>query len=178
MLKQIIGGITIATCTLVGGCGRQDTSYRRAQEYMQNRPQLEQFEVLKSLNKLRQNPIEFAQTQAKLDSVAFKDIFNSTQAVKDSSKVAEFNKLVKVNKIKYLSDINSNLVQASKKHSEYKNIKNNADTFKNINRHYEYVQYATDSLKTKHFFDKYKLLDKEALSKFNKVCSQISPKIK
>ena len=34
------------------------------------------------------------------------------------------------------------------------------------------------NLKTKYFFDKYKLLDKETLSKFNKVCSQISPKIK
>lgn len=178
MLKHIIGGITIATCTLLGGCGKQDTSYRRAQAYMQNRPQLEQHSVISGINKLRGNSIEFAQAQAKLDSVAFRDIFNSTLAAKDSNKVAEFNKLIKVKNIKYLSDINSNLIKTSQKHSEYNNVKNKANKFKNRNRHYEYIQYATDSLKTKYFFDKYKLLDKETLYKFNKVCSQISPKIK
>ena len=178
MLKQIIGGVTIAACALLSGCEGQDTSFRRAQSYMQNRPQLEQHSVISGINNLRVNSIEFAQAQAKLDSVAFRDIFNSTQAVKDSNKVAEFNKLIKVKSIKYLSDLNSNLIKTSQKYSEYNNIKNKADQFKNRNRHYEYIQYATDSLKTKYFFDKYKLLDKESLSKFNKVCSQICPKIK
>lgn len=60
----------------------------RAKNYMQ-----ETNHTQKELNAITENSYDDVEKQSMLDSAAYRDIFNSTQAAKDSSKIADFNKI-------------------------------------------------------------------------------------
>ena len=75
--------ITAASMFALASCSNVDN---RAKEYMSetNRTQTEYNNFSKS---------SMYTKQSKLDSMAYRDIFNSTQAAKDSAKTADFNKI-------------------------------------------------------------------------------------
>ena len=95
MLKQIMGAMTILAGTTLTSCDDGGASEKNAQKYMRNKPQKELLEVTSSLNqnKGRMKVQSWVNTQSKLDSVAYRDIFAQTKGIKDSTLVNQFNKL-------------------------------------------------------------------------------------
>ena len=79
----------VAAAALVtrGACERVVS---RAERYMENRPQKELDMLLVGNDGSYK---EHAKIQSRLDSTAFRDIFNGTAAAKDSATVEEFNKI-------------------------------------------------------------------------------------
>ncbi len=172
LVNKIKSGIIGASLALTG-CG-EPTSVDNAQRYMENnnKSQIELENIIKYKNDKK--PIEvsyYTGVQSKLDSVAYRDVFMTTQASKNSSKVAEFNKIAA--KGKMTSDNpTQKLMETNISVKEFKRITKSSSRWTNW---YENVQYATDSINYRKFFKGNKLLDKKTLNLFNKVSQQIKP---
>lgn len=74
----------IATAGLLGLSACRDVN-ERAEDYMQDRPYSEYKELTNTRNQTLM--------QSRLDSTAYRDIFNSTKLAGDSTSVADFNKI-------------------------------------------------------------------------------------
>ena len=79
--------VAAAALLTLGACERVVS---RAERYMENRPQKELDMLLVGNDGSYK---EHAKIQSRLDSTAFRDIFNGTAAAKDSATVEEFNKI-------------------------------------------------------------------------------------
>lgn len=177
MLKQIMGAMTILAGTTLTSCGDGGASEKNAKKYMQNKSQKELLEVTSSLNqnKGRMKVQSWVNTQSKLDSVAYRDIFTQTKGIKDSSLVNQFNKLAAKGLMEE-GQIHKKLVETNVSAENYdKIIKEAHPKFGTSIKYYERIQYATDSINYKKFFDRHKLLDNNLVKKFDKVCKQIKP---
>lgn len=177
MLKQIMGAMTILAGTTLTSCDDGGASEKNAQKYMRNKPQKELLEVTSSLNqdKGRLQVQSWVNTQSKLDSVAYRDIFAQTKGIKDSALVKKFNTLAAKGLMEE-GQIHRKLVETNISAENYDNIIKEAHPkFGTSMKYYERIQHATDSINYKNFFDKHKLLDNNLLKKFDKVCKQIKP---
>jgi hypothetical protein len=68
----------MTTGLLLGGCAvKTETSKDRATLYMNKKSDIELLEVLKPLDNFQQDSYNYAQVQSKLDSVAYKDVFEA-----------------------------------------------------------------------------------------------------
>lgn len=76
--------ITAAGLLTLSSCLSDDPA-ERAKEYLADRPYTEYEAITKDYGA--------DYTQSKLDSIAYRDVFESTQAAKDSALVEEFNKI-------------------------------------------------------------------------------------
>ena len=74
----------VAAAGLLGLSACSDVK-ERAKDYMQDRPYSEYAELTNTKN--------HAFVQSRLDSMAYRDIFNGTKLAEDSASVAEFNKI-------------------------------------------------------------------------------------
>ena len=173
-MKNLMGTLTIASSTLLTGCSGTSV-YERAEQYMQDKPQTEFNEVINNGNFLGGSSKPYITTQSKLDSVAYRDVFESTQGIKDSSKVAEFNKIAQQNRGENLSEVSRKLANNTKA-KDYNKIINDSRKYNKVGYFAEeYIQHKTDSLAYRKFFEKHNLLDSKTLKMFNKVSKQIKP---
>lgn len=172
MLKQIVGTLAIAMGTTLTSC-EEGSSRRNAGRYMQNKPQTELNEVIKHL-KLPKTVYSWANTQSKLDSVAYRDIFNQTKAANDSLKIKEFNALAAKGKMEEGTP-HKKLVFTNIPINEYDKIIDDARKIKNHAKYHERIQYTTDSINYRKFFNRNRLLTGNLLDKFNAICKQIKP---
>lgn len=175
MMKNIMGALTIASAGLLSSCDGTTDAYNRAEKYMQNKTQSELNEVREHKDSYLGDYSSNIKTQSKLDSVAYRDVFMTTQAAKDSSKVAEFNKIAQQNRardVHTLDDVLANKVTVKEYNQIMKKAMNGA---KPSCFTYEYPQYKTDSVAYRQFFEKHNLLDVKTLKMFNKVSKQIKP---
>lgn len=114
-----------------------------------------------------------AQVQAKFDSLAYRDIFNATNAINDSNAVKEYNEIA--NKTIQLKD-EDNIIRE---------LENTDIPFKEYNRICKhkpgtctsYKQYALDSILYRRFFEKHNLLDEPTLNRFNEISTEIKPDV-
>lgn len=108
--------------------------------------------------------------QAKLDSLAFRDIFNSTQAAKDSDKIAEFEALAVSMQSSY-NEIDKILTDEGITKKEY-----NFDSFnlQNDNDDDVHYQYFADNWMYRKFLTKHGLMTDSV----QKVCDLVSRIIK
>lgn len=178
MLKQFMGAMTLLAGTTFTSCDNAyGVSEKNAKKYMKDRPQKEFLEVTQSLrNKKGYATIHnWVKTQSKLDSVAYRDIFVQTKGIKDSSLISEFNKISAKGIME--SDIpHKKLVETNISINDYDKIVKEAQPKFGLSvKYHEKIQYATDSINYRKFFDKHKLLSKDLLEKFNRVCKQIKP---
>ncbi len=172
MIGNTIKSAIVASSVLLSGCSPY-SSPENAKKYMQNRPQQELDEVLSSVNK----PVnvitlyDYAGVQSKLDSVAYKDIFMTTNAVKDSAKIAEFNKIAGIGKT-----VRGNLTQKLRETgvtvNEFDQIIDKAPW---TEKRYEYFQFVTDSLNYRKFFKKHNLLNKKTMKMIKDISKRIKP---
>lgn len=172
LVNKIKSGIIGASLVLTG-CG-EPTSVDNAQRYMENnnKTQIELENIIKYKNSKK--PIEesyYTGVQSKLDSVAYRDVFMTTQASKNSSKVEEFNKIAAKGKMETYN-AKQKLMETNISVKEFKQITEGPHKGTNW---YENIQYATDSINYRKFFKDNKLLDKKTLNLFNKVSQQIRP---
>lgn len=189
--KAITGSmITLSSLT---GCDSGITYNNRAEKYMADKPAKEYIQMEKGW---RNDNMRYADMQSSLDSVAYKDIFNGTKAAKDSSKVAEFNKIagqMKVDKnIKTYNEAFKNLDNkildmgiTTKEHKmnlkEYNNYQCTEHT--GWVRHREIDnskvlqcrQFKTDSIAYNKFFKKHNLLNDSVINQITKVSKKIKP---
>ena len=175
-VKNTIGLFTIAYSTLTTGSSCTNV-YKRAEQYMQDKPQTEFNEVVSNGNGNFTNGYfsPYIATQSKLDSVAYRDVFESTQGIKDSSKVAEFNKIAQQNRGENLSEVSRKLANNTKV-KDYNKIINDSRKYNKVGYFAEeYIQHKTDSLAYRKFFETHNLLDSKTLKMFNKVSKQIKP---
>lgn len=174
MIKKVLGAIAITSSALIG-CKFDPNIRERAQEYMQDKPIKEYEQVI---NGYYSRYTDGHQTvQSKLDSVAFRDVFNGTNGVKDSSKVAEFNKIASTNRY---SDIRANLKNTGISVKEYNKIIKESNNLEwNFSKQgvpsTEHLQFKTDSIQYRKFFEKHNLLNEKTLKHFNNVCKKIKP---
>ena len=173
MIKRVLGAIAITSCALTG-CKFDPNIRERAQEYMQYKPIKEYEQVITGLYSRYHSP---SITQSKLDSVAFRDVFNGTNAVKDSSKVAEFNKIASVNRASnVIDDLKKTGVSVKEFHEIRKEADNIASSLKKVgDPFHEHMQFKTDSIQYRKFFEKHNLLNGKTLKHFNEVCKKIKP---
>lgn len=172
MLKQVVGTLAIAVGTTLTSCDN-GSSRKNAEKYMQNKPQVELNEVIKPL-KMPQTVYSWANTQSKLDSVAYRDIFDQTKAANDSLKIKEFNALAAKGKMEEGMP-HKKLVFTNIPISEYDKIIKDARKIKNPAKYHERIQYTTDSINYRKFFNRNRLLTENLLETFNKTCKQIKP---
>lgn len=169
-IRSIIGGIVVGTTALFGSScsnvGNSTSVEKRAKEYMQDKPRIQYEEAINHYNTPFLN-------QSKLDSVAYRDVFNTTPAAKDSSAIAEFNKIAKENLAS--SDIYQNKALARVTSvKEYDNIMTNVNKI-NVSTRKTYLQYVTDSIAYRKFFEKHNLLDKNTLDLIKNISKRIRP---
>lgn len=173
-IKNIAGALTIASGTLLAGCDGTNV-YKRAEQYMQNKLQKELNEVTSNRSSSMYDFSNYAKTQSKLDSAAYRDVFENTHATKDSSKVAEFNKIARQNLAISYEDLKVKLANLATV-KEYGKIQKEAHSYSKLGSFtYEYMQYKTDSIAYRKFFEKHNLLNKKTLKIFNRVTRQIKP---
>ena len=121
------------------------------------------------------NTIEMAEEnclkQADLDSAAYRNIFNSTVAAKDSDKVAQFNNLAANMKCKF-NEIDKMLTEEGISSKEYKmedfKLANDVDTSK-------VYQHFADSWMYKNFFKKIGILTPEIVKKCDEAAIKTKP---
>jgi len=175
MIGKLIGAMAFAGAVSLSSCGSdvRDRAQRYAEET--GKTQKELINIKEPGFRAHQSDL-YTDVQSKLDSTAYYDVFKSTQAVKDSSKVAEFNKIAQKGRLSEANNSIEKLIETGVSAKEFKKIKDEAPAvIRNDNAYFEYYQYKTDSINYKKFFDKHNLLDKKAAKLFNKVSKMIKP---
>lgn len=159
-LKTMLPIMTLGLATLTS-CTSCSDSYSRTKDYCYKHGKTqEEFEEIVNAGGDKWNS---AKRQSKLDSMAYRDIFNTTSAVKDSATVAEFNKLAK----KYLTDgetskkCKENLKAEKISAKEYGDIFYNSDTSPQM-------QHEADKWGYRNFFKKIGIMTPE----FEKKCDE------
>lgn len=170
MFGNTIKSSLVATSVILSGCSPY-SSPENAKKYMQNKPQQELDEVLSSINKPVISLSDYTVVQSKLDSVAYKDIFMSTNAINDSAKLAEFNKIAGISRMGQ-DNLTQKLKETGVTVKEYGRIVDEAPLFEG---RYEHFQFVTDSINYHKFFKKHNLLNKKTLKMIKDVSKRIKP---
>lgn len=174
MLVNKIKSAIVGASVVLAGCNGP-VSHRNAEKYMMNKPQKELEAVVEQPNPRKSIYTEaYVRTQSNLDSVAYRDVFMATNASKDSDKVAEFNKIAAKGKME-MHIPTKKLVETNITAKEYNRILDNAKGVFVSEKFYEKIQYATDSINYRKFFDKHKLMTPKVEKFFNTVSKQIKP---
>ncbi|DAA97797.1 TPA: hypothetical protein CPT80_01265 [Candidatus Gastranaerophilales bacterium HUM_9] len=174
MLVNKIKTAIVGASVVLAGCNGP-ASHENAKKYMMNKPQKELEAVIEHPNPRKSIYTEaYVRTQSNLDSVAYRDVFMATNASKDSSKVAEFNKIAAKGKME-MHIPTKKLVETNITAKEYNEILDGVRGTFGSERYYERIQYATDSINYRKFFDKHKLMTPKVEKFFNTVSKQIKP---
>ena len=150
----------------------------KTKEYFADKPALEYQEFV---NDCVHRTLNSMQSQAKLDSLAYREIFNATEAAKDSEIIKEYNEIANTG-LKTLSykELEQNLANTGITLNEYNKIWKSSThrggflASQQITSA-EKVQHKTDSISYRQFFEKHNLLDSENLAKFNEITEKIRP---
>lgn len=152
---------------------RSNNVEARVESYMENRPHAEFIDMKHQAYGYGNSGLYM---QSKLDSLAYREIFTSSQAAANSAAVNEFNKLassVRINrKLNYNLPLDDDLYNKLGKmvtHKQYKQIE------KEANGDILTLQFKADSVAYRRFFEKYGLLNKSTLKKFTAVAKKIRP---
>ena len=161
------GMLSLASCETV-----QD----RAKDYMSgtNRTQKELEELTNNTN---------AQTiQYKLDSLAYRDIFNSTQAAKDSTCAAEFNKVAAKMRPETnggmwddIYAVDDKLIREGISIKEFNEIKEKDSWLKDDRKRVNTSQHYADDLAYRKLFEKIGIMNDSIAKKCDEVSEKIRP---
>ena len=161
------GMLSLASCETV-----QD----RAKDYMSgtNRTQKELEEVTNNTN---------AQTiQYKLDSLAYRDIFNSTQAAKDSTCAAEFNKVAAKMRPETnggmwddIYAVDDKLIREGISIKEFNEIKEKDSWLKDARKRVNTSQHYADDWAYRKLFEKIGIMNDSIAKKCDEVSEKIRP---
>ena len=183
MFRNATIGLAMAT-GLFSGCNHSDSNSikYRATKYMQNKPKMELKEIITPIDQSYTYGCHHAQVQSKLDSVAFKDVFEATNALKDSSLIAEFNQISKKAIPPTINEstmkLKNNLQNTRIRIRDYVLISNTHSKIlfcQGEKIASEYLQFMADSINYQNFFEKNKLFDTKTKKLFHKISQKIKP---
>ena len=150
----------------------------KTKEYFADKPALEYQEFV---NDCKNRTLNSMQAQAKLDSLAYREIFNATEAAKDSEIIKEYNEIANtgLNTLSH-KELKQNLANTGITLNEYNKIwKSGTHRGGYMNSQQftfaEEIQHKTDSISYRQFFEKHNLLNSENLAKFNEITEKIRP---
>ena len=166
ILPVAVGLLTLSACSNVN---------ERAKKYLADKPYAEYAAITEDHSTTL--------TQSKLDSIAYRDIFNGTQAAKDSALVAEFNEIA--NKTRGYSDkdfcydkecaIQRCLIAQGISTKEYDEVTNKYSFNNNGTRMANITQHYADDWAYRKFFEKAGIMDDKITAKCDEVSKQIRP---
>lgn len=150
----------------------------KTKEYFQDKPALEYQEFV---NDCKNRTLNSMQSQAKLDSLAYREIFNTTEAAKDSEIIKEYNEIANtgLNTLSH-KELKQNLANTGITLNEYNKIWKSCTHRGGFLASQQFtsgakVQHKTDSISYRQFFEKHGLLDAENTAKFNEIIEKIRP---
>lgn len=150
---------------------RRNNIEARVESYMENRPHTEFIEIKNQAYGYGNTGVYM---QSSLDSLAYREIFESSQAAADSAAVNEFNKLAPSMRRALDAPHTSrydlyNKLGKMVTHKQFKQIKNEAkgDVLT--------LQFKADSVAYRRFFEKHGLLNDSTLKKFTAIAKKIRP---
>ena len=168
MPMAVAGMLSLASCETVND---------RARKYMSetNRTQMELEELTRGEDE--------GTIQSRLDSLAYRDIFNSTQAAKDSVHVAEFNKIAAKmrpnvkggNMWDKIAAINIRMVKEGISIKELEEIKDKDSMFKTDPKRVLTRQHYADDWAYRKFFSKIGIMNDSIAKKCDEVSKKIRP---
>lgn len=151
----------------------------KTDKYFENKPVIEYQEFINDCNNRNLNIV---QAQAKLDSLAYRELFNTTEAINNSDIVNEFNNIANIGlSTKNINNVKDNLKNTGLTKKEYdKTIKDNKyrkflGMYSTTEYNYDNIQHKVDSINYRNFFEKHNLLDANNLAKFEKITEIIRP---
>ena len=150
---------------------------KRARDYM-----LETNRTQSELNELTKSGSEHI-IQTKLDSIAYRDIFNSTQASKDSGNIANFNKIassmkndsISLNMWNAMGEINKKLIDAGITVKDYNAIKDKDRFYRSDVERVNTRQHYADDWAYRKFFKHIGILNDSIAKKCDEVSKKIRP---
>lgn len=151
---------------------RRNNIVARVEAYMENRPHTEFIEIQNQAHVYYGNTGVYMQSS--LDSLAYREIFNSSQAAADSAAVNEFNKIASSMRRapRSFDRLSSDLYDKLGKmltHKQFKQIE------KEAKRDVLTLQFKADSVAYRRFFEKHGLLNDSTLKKFTAIAKKIRP---
>jgi len=183
-LGKIIVGCELVVIGLIGRCANKEAEKtgRRTEKfytYMENSPASE---VEKLTDNFRRDAVYYTDMQSALDSVAYRKIFNSTQASKNLAAIKEFNTIASktraegyvpsrystISKRRYLPSSSSLYKKLKDMNVSYKEFNAIEKVDDNIN-----LQYITDSVAYRRFFEKYNILNDSVVKQIKRLGKQI-----
>ena len=191
-IRGIINGVVFGVTSLLPvSCLKQEAEdcwhsrENLLEEVMLDKPQAE----LNNINaKLPKGDAKIAGIQHVVDSIVFRDMFQGTQYIEDSAFISDYNKMIAKTKTpltdggfsgKYTADLNKLDAMIAEKVTvrEMRDITNSKILPENGGTGYLRTgkQYLLDSISHHKLFEKHKLLDKNGLKKFNKLCRKVRP---
>lgn len=172
-------GLAILATGLLTAC--TSSVPNKTNDYFQGKPQAEYENFVRDCNARKLNPV---QAQAKLDSLAYRDLFNATIAVNDSEKVKEYNNIANkgLNTL-YSKELFKNLANTGIEDEEFSNIVYTHTKYYSTplnmvpDKTYEFdkIQHKIDSIEYRKFFEKHNLLDDQKASEFEEITENIRP---
>ena len=175
MRKNLVIGLIMATGIFTGCNSHKPENIKaRATEYMKDKSQIELDMVLSPINRPYAHGCHHAQTQSKLDSVAFRDVFEATNALKDSTLISEFNQIAKKAEPPTITEstmkLKNNLRNTKIRVKDYSEIStNHSKKLFQIGENVasEYLQFIADSINYHNFFEKHNLFDAKTQELFH-----------
>lgn len=166
ILPVAAGLLTLSACSNVN---------ERAKKYLADKPYAEYAAITENHSSTF--------TQSKLDSIAYRDIFNGTQAAKDSALVAEFNEIA--NKTRGYNEsistwnkmlaVRQSLISQGISTKEYDEITNKYSLGDGDMRIANITQHYADDWAYRKFFEKAGIMNDKIAAKCDEVSKQIRP---
>lgn len=197
-VRNIIGGIVAfgmsllnPACTTPDVIKNTEDRERVLTEIMTDRPQTELDAIYKEIH--NDYGIKAEELQHKIDSVAFKDMFEGTQLVKDSNFVAEYNEMMTKTRVPYCNDFKKKTqgryFADNEKMTSTLHEMVTVGEMQKLNKSHimpgskldlkrptsDGLQYYIDSIANSKLFEKYGLLDSAGMDKFSKICKKVRP---
>lgn len=166
ILPVAAGLLTLSACSNVD---------KRAEKYLADKPYAEYAAITKDHSTTL--------TQSKLDSTAYRDIFNGTQAAKDSALVAEFNEIANktrgygetYNAWNKMLAVRQSLISQGISTKEYDEVTNKYSWGDGDVRMANITQHYADDWAYRKFFEKAGIMDDKIAAKCDEVSKQIRP---
>lgn len=179
LAATIVGVFTVAVNTQKDINKAQAKKLEKFNEYMEDKPYTKTLEIE---DKCRE-AAWVVDKQRYLDSIAYRDVLNSHEAINNSAIVADFNKIASNTKASTIYRTSVSTVIRGDEVIDRKSLLNKLINLNITKKDYNIIekldnqqlQYALDSIEYRRFFEKHGLLNENIAKKLTEVASKIRP---
>lgn len=179
IVNKVLGGVLLAGSLITTSCSDRyydhDTVDRQVKKMMSDRPYSEYQQATAQWRTKYQG---IADAQNTLDSIGYRQVFESTQGVKDSAMVAEFNKIAASTRVPDSITKPEEIINNLREHlydetlADVENVKKQTGNYERV---VAKTQHFVDSVKYNNFFKNNNLLNDSTRTVLHKVEEFITP---